>query len=403
MAQTSKHKNDMRLQMQQLIEDIHELEALQDGASVFNIFESVGLARQEIRHSHFLAFLLNPSAAHGLGGGFLRRFLTRICLDSVTAEEGGLSAADIICADWEGTQVFRERHHIDILLQNDTDKIVILIENKVGSYEHGNQLERYREWCKEKFPGYRQLYVYLSPHGSDPSDKAYVIATYEQVVLILEKALQLEDSRFSQEMTLTLRHYIRMVRRYILQEDPLKETAQKLYRKYKLAFDYIYESKPNANDEIYAMMHEIVAETPTLDHVGGQQLLHCFPKVWWEVPALCSGTSWSRNMLVNIEVDYRNKDLMVCLWMGGGPEEYRQRIHHFVITQSAVMSDPKNKLNREYTRLFKKKLLDHLTIATGDCALMREELWENWRIFKEEELPVITRELQGLFEPLQAL
>ena len=35
-----------------------------------NIFEAVGLVRQKIRHSNFLAYLLSPRQNHGLQGGF---------------------------------------------------------------------------------------------------------------------------------------------------------------------------------------------------------------------------------------------------------------------------------------------------------------------------------------------
>ena len=41
----------------------------------FNLFEAVNMVRQEIRHSSFLAFLLNPAESHGLGDRFLRAIL----------------------------------------------------------------------------------------------------------------------------------------------------------------------------------------------------------------------------------------------------------------------------------------------------------------------------------------
>ena len=52
--------------------DLERLEALLDR---FNIFEAVGLVRQEIRHSAFLAFLLDPQENHGLGDAFAKRLL----------------------------------------------------------------------------------------------------------------------------------------------------------------------------------------------------------------------------------------------------------------------------------------------------------------------------------------
>jgi hypothetical protein len=41
----------------------------------------VGAARQELRHSDTLRFLLDPSAAHGFGAAFLGEFLKRALAD----------------------------------------------------------------------------------------------------------------------------------------------------------------------------------------------------------------------------------------------------------------------------------------------------------------------------------
>src|SRR3712207_3798178 len=43
-------------------EDLERLEALLDR---FNIFEAIGVVRQELRHSDFLAYLFDPRGNHG--------------------------------------------------------------------------------------------------------------------------------------------------------------------------------------------------------------------------------------------------------------------------------------------------------------------------------------------------
>jgi hypothetical protein len=55
-------------------EDLERLEALLDR---FNVFEAIGAVRQEVRHSDFLAFLLDPQQSHGLGDLFATRLLQR--------------------------------------------------------------------------------------------------------------------------------------------------------------------------------------------------------------------------------------------------------------------------------------------------------------------------------------
>ena len=41
-----------------------DLDTLESKVSRFNIFEAVGMVRQEIKHSHFIKFLLDPSEKH---------------------------------------------------------------------------------------------------------------------------------------------------------------------------------------------------------------------------------------------------------------------------------------------------------------------------------------------------
>jgi len=56
-----------------------DLERLETLLGQFNLFEAVGVTRQELRHSDFLGFLLDPRAAHGLGDRFLTLFLRKRC------------------------------------------------------------------------------------------------------------------------------------------------------------------------------------------------------------------------------------------------------------------------------------------------------------------------------------
>ncbi len=55
-------------------EDLERLEAL---LGRFNIFEAIGVVRQEVRHSDFLAYLLDPRGNHGLRDAFVKRLLQK--------------------------------------------------------------------------------------------------------------------------------------------------------------------------------------------------------------------------------------------------------------------------------------------------------------------------------------
>ena len=65
------------LQLDKLAEDSDFLRLDRD-LRKFNIFDAIGIERQELRHSDFLAFLLNPYRDHGLGGTFIEILLNEI-------------------------------------------------------------------------------------------------------------------------------------------------------------------------------------------------------------------------------------------------------------------------------------------------------------------------------------
>ncbi len=59
-------------------EDMNELDEL---SNRFNIFVALGITQQEIRHSNFLGWLLDPNETHGFGNAFLIRFLRLVTHD----------------------------------------------------------------------------------------------------------------------------------------------------------------------------------------------------------------------------------------------------------------------------------------------------------------------------------
>ena len=64
-------------QEKQLLENLvcdKELKALEKRFDKFNIFDCLRLTRAEIRHSNFLAWLLDPNETHGLYDYFLKEF-----------------------------------------------------------------------------------------------------------------------------------------------------------------------------------------------------------------------------------------------------------------------------------------------------------------------------------------
>jgi len=74
--------------------------------------------------------------------------------------------------------VFREWQNIDILALDESHQLAIIIENKIDSGEHSDQLERYRQIVVRYYPNWHIIGLYLTPDGEAPSDETYLPIDY---------------------------------------------------------------------------------------------------------------------------------------------------------------------------------------------------------------------------------
>src|SRR6266487_6982507 len=81
----------------------------------FNIFDALGITRVEIRHSNFLAFILDPAESHGQGQVFLKAVLMDL-LKAAPPTLRPFSPIELDGLDLRGVSVRREWRHIDLLI-----------------------------------------------------------------------------------------------------------------------------------------------------------------------------------------------------------------------------------------------------------------------------------------------
>ena len=139
-----------------LLDDV-DFDRLDLGLKKPNIFSILKISRNEIRHSNFLSWLLNPKESHGLGDIFLKRFLREV-FSSDKFE--GISQVDVEGLDFTRVDVLREWNNIDILIS--TTELVVCVENKIFSKDHSNQLLRNRKIIEERFQNKTQTFEYIN-------------------------------------------------------------------------------------------------------------------------------------------------------------------------------------------------------------------------------------------------
>src|SRR4051812_16528808 len=103
-------------------DDLLQLESL---IGRFNIFDALGIAQAEIRHSNFLAFILDPAESHGQSQLFLRALLMDL-LKAASPALRPLSPIEIDGVDMRGVEVRREWNNIDLLITSRQPAFVIV-------------------------------------------------------------------------------------------------------------------------------------------------------------------------------------------------------------------------------------------------------------------------------------
>ena len=220
-------------------QDLQEIEFVHKDvlSKRFNIFESAGLTRQEIRHSNILAFLLDPNEAHGLKSSLLKGLLD-YCASNTPHHEFAPTPLNITTSEFEDIQITREENRFDVLGVSNPNKFLFVIENKIGSGEGRDQLETYRNKINStiRYNQYKKLFIYLTINGEDPSEEGWwTPLSYSVVLDLLEKSYAKHKDDLTDDADIFIRHYIDLIRRYILSElnPELKADCEKIYNKHR--------------------------------------------------------------------------------------------------------------------------------------------------------------------------
>jgi hypothetical protein len=135
----------------------------------FNLFSVIERTRCEHTHSNVLAWLLDPTQAHGLGDRFLKALVK-----TVFKQDLGQTTEVV---------VKREEKNCDIVIWRRTDWVFV-IENKIDSTQAKDQLAKYvRYWRQRRFrKGY---FAFLTRIGEQPACNDFVGVSYRTVRLLL--------------------------------------------------------------------------------------------------------------------------------------------------------------------------------------------------------------------------
>lgn len=144
----------------------------------FNIFNELHIKTKETRHSLMIKSLITPDGRHGLGKVFYELFINKLELgdwlndyDSIKVyDEYFIGNLDKNLNDEEKKHTYWGR--IDLLIENESKKKAIIIENKIYANDQPDQLIRYNNFAKDKYDDYDLFYLTLD--GKDPEFQSYL-------------------------------------------------------------------------------------------------------------------------------------------------------------------------------------------------------------------------------------
>lgn len=297
-----------------LMRDLSDFERKFKIRKGFNLFEALNITRQEIRHSRFLAYLLDPNETHGLHDKFLRAILLAVINENSAC---GVRRLSVALGDLSTSTVYCERDHFDITVQIPTLNLLLVIENKVGAAESEAQLETYRKRAMERYGEHEFLGCFLTPTGYEGSDENWSTLSYGQICSELTHLS--EQETLTTDVRVAVQHYIELVQRKIMASPALIQACREIYIKHRAAIDLIME---HGQQTTLASAFDLFAETlPRIEKFGLRSNIVFFHhQSWLELanrPQASRETNWTSDFPVRFW--FRLEDTRLSLFLQVGP------------------------------------------------------------------------------------
>jgi PD-(D/E)XK nuclease superfamily len=263
--------------LERFIVENDELFELEQHIGRFNIFDCLGIKNYEIRHSNFLAWLLDPNESHGRGCLFLNAILRDLLRESPPEDR-----LEVHQSDMHRVRVLREFQHIDIVIKSETPLFVIAIENKIRSHERPEQLDEYCTIIKKLYPDVPTKLVYLTRREDDkPSDKQWISYTYRRIYDTLRRVRGENEQYRDRAIPSFLDHYLNSIGTWCMDDLKIDELCHTIYQKHQRAIDLIIKRIKRTGLPAVSAIAEEVKKLDRWKVVRiGPRYVHVIPAEW---------------------------------------------------------------------------------------------------------------------------
>lgn len=370
-----------------------ELQHLDKVISRFNLFEALGLVRLELYHSNFLAFLLNPKQTHNLGNIFVKKLLQKL-LAFPNSYLLPITRTDLESWELSNLIIRREWEFIDLLIVDMSHHVAIVIENKIDSSEHSDQLARYFEVINQSYKNWKTIFLYLTPNGAKASHPSYFSLDYGAIVGILENILEDKTVTVKSDVRIALSHYIEMLRRHIVNESDIAQLCRAIYHKHQHAVDLLLQYRPNYQAIISEILKSLIIKDINLIQDKCESNYVRFGIQDWDVPDLLECPDWtpSKRTLL-FQFNNFPPVLSLTLNFGGGPKEVRNKLSEIALAEKDLFKYQSIAKGRWY-EIYHNIFLTPEDFEKATEEDLKEKISQCWHLFLENDLPKMKEAIQ---------
>lgn len=346
-----------------------------------NVFDAVGMRTQEIKHSAFLAWLFNQNQPHKLGNLFLEKFLREL-IDhpepegdesrkknnrDILREAKIYALADF--SDFLGdeqisvqteTVIRSAESRMDLFLESQKTKTVVVIENKVFTTTHDNQLKRYEDELSDR-EGWRKIFVYLTPKGDAPYDYKdsrdnWCVMSYRTLIKICKDILrELPNGKDNARLRILLEDYVEMVDTNLLNGNPeVRRLCKQILREHGEALEILKAYTDNAEEAVNYCKQYL--QTHSADF-----LLYRDGKASFEFYTRSAERYFSANGETIFTLSKRLKLRYGITSAKGAADAYvtleKEQAEQWSAAQSKLLNAMSNRAGEKYCTLFSEELL----------------------------------------------
>lgn len=338
--------------LHKFIANNYALENLEAKLNVFNPLKVLKVDKYEIRHSNIISWLLTPNENHKLGNSFLKKFLAEVIINNDNLETSFtvFSAQEMSYHDIE---IKRERNDIDIFIVSHSNKLCIIIENKIYAKESKGQLKKYHNLARKEYGGYEIIPVFLTLENELPSDNRYGVISYSQILHMLKFITSIQKENISIKVYDFINYYLKTLEILTMEDKEIKQLCKNIYKEHKEAIDLIWE---------YA--EETAFEESAQEFIQsiGAQKIHIDGRSAWFMPkeleinlAKVGEESWCQNYPFAFWFTAQEEKLGIILEVRPfGSSSLRQSFLSHLKNYGFTIHERSFKPGAKYTRIFTK-------------------------------------------------